>query len=206
MKRRFLLTSFAAMCWLPACRSGGIGVDGNLNQRQLNALAGARAAKRVEPQYGGVCRDAQVECRMQHIGRKLMCAAPQLQGVCTYRLLNSDDANALSLPLGRIYITKGLYDRIDNRENVLAAVLAHEMAHLLSGDSLKPSPCNCAAALQREIDADSRAADLLRQAGFDPQSLVAAVELVRYEQPATWADQRVTKLRAGRDNLLASAR
>lgn len=73
------------------------------------ALAGLRAAPAVEARFGGVVRDADAERRMERVGRRIGQGAPEPWGGYRYRLLDSDRVNAVSLPGGRIYITRALY-------------------------------------------------------------------------------------------------
>lgn len=49
-------------------------------------------------------------------------------------LLDTRDLNAISTPGGHIFISKGLYDIADS-EDMLAAIIAHELAHIQLGHS-----------------------------------------------------------------------
>jgi Zn-dependent protease with chaperone function len=51
-------------------------------------------------------------------------------------LIDSDDANALAFPGGRIFVLNGLLDTVAS-ENGLAFVLAHELAHFKNRDHLR---------------------------------------------------------------------
>lgn len=51
-------------------------------------------------------------------------------------ILDSPDLNAISTPGGHIFISKGLLDLCDS-EDTLAAVIAHEIAHIQLGHSTK---------------------------------------------------------------------
>ncbi len=51
-------------------------------------------------------------------------------------LVDSDDANALALPGGRIFVLNGLLDKVLS-ENGLSFVLAHELAHFKNRDHLR---------------------------------------------------------------------
>jgi len=51
-------------------------------------------------------------------------------------LIDSDDANALAFPGGRILVLEGLLDKVES-ENGLAFVLAHELAHFKNRDHLR---------------------------------------------------------------------
>jgi Zn-dependent protease with chaperone function len=54
----------------------------------------------------------------------------------TVTLIDSDDANALAFPGGRILVLDGLLDKVES-ENGLAFVLAHELAHYKNRDHLR---------------------------------------------------------------------
>ncbi len=51
-------------------------------------------------------------------------------------LVDSDDANAMALPGGRIFVLNGLLDNVMS-ENGLSFVLAHELAHFKNRDHLR---------------------------------------------------------------------
>ncbi|MFT5701453.1 MAG: Zn-dependent protease with chaperone function [Desulforhopalus sp.] len=52
------------------------------------------------------------------------------------RLIDSDEANALAFPGGRIFVLNGLLDKVLS-ENGLSFVLAHELAHFKNRDHLR---------------------------------------------------------------------
>lgn len=54
----------------------------------------------------------------------------------TLRILNSNEANAFAGPGGYVYITTGLLDRIQSKDE-LAGVLAHEIGHVCARHSIK---------------------------------------------------------------------
>lgn len=54
----------------------------------------------------------------------------------TVHLIDTEDANAMAFPGGRIIVFKGLLNKV-NSENGLAFVLAHELAHFIHRDHLR---------------------------------------------------------------------
>ncbi len=52
------------------------------------------------------------------------------------QLIDSDDANAMALPGGRVFVFNGLLDKVLS-ENGLSFVLAHELAHFKNRDHLR---------------------------------------------------------------------
>lgn len=57
---------------------------------------------------------------------------PETFGGYRVAVLDTSEVNALSTPGGFIFITRGFLDRIENEEQ-LAAILAHEVAHVVKG-------------------------------------------------------------------------
>lgn len=88
---------------------------------------GQQAAAEIEKEYKVVDDAGQVK-RLDGI---LKIIAPMTQRpdvVYRAKILQTDDINALSLPGGTIYVTKGLLDAVES-DDELAGVLAHEVAH-----------------------------------------------------------------------------
>ena len=166
----------------------------SLSGASAEALAGARAAPAVEARYGGVLRDASAEARLETIGRRLTTGTSETCDDYQYRLLRADRPNAVSLPGGRIYLSRGLYDRLTSDAEI-AAVLAHEIAHLVAKDHFKPRCATAEDALDREMSADAHAVAFLRSAGVDPSGLLAAIQLVADVQPTAWSDTRIGAVR-----------
>ena len=131
---------------------------------------------------------------MRRIGRQLAHpASPQLAN-CQYRLLHADCRSALSLPGGYIYVTQGLYRQLSS-DDLLAATLAHELAHLAAKDHFKRAPRGCDQALKKEQSADAKAAAMLDWAGFNSQALIDLLVIVGDVQPPGWAQARTDLLR-----------
>ena len=127
---------------------------------------------------------------MQHIGLRLTHRTSKIRGDYQYRLLDTDKRNAVSLPGGRIYVTRGLYDCLESDAQV-AAVLAHEMAHISSKDHFKPR-CSCAVEVsEREKSADACGAEYLQSAGIDCRAMIEVLRLIADVQPKGWSDGRI---------------
>jgi beta-barrel assembly-enhancing protease len=61
---------------------------------------------------------------------------PEIFGGYHFALLDSDEANALSAPGGIIFISRGIIQMAGN-EDEIAAILAHEIQHIVNKDPLK---------------------------------------------------------------------
>lgn len=155
-------------------------------------LAGTSAALQLEQECGGVNDSAEAEQRLEAIGEWLVLSCAELPRACRYRVLNECGMNAFSLP-GRIYLTRGLYARLDD-DDLLTAALAHEFAHLVRDDSLRPRCADEREALEREMLADAMAVEYLRRCGADPTAMARLIEIVAGEQPEGWATRRIARL------------
>lgn len=175
------------------------------------ALAGLRAAGPLEKLFGGVLNDPSAVQRMEAIGNRLAIHAGDSSAGWRFYLLAGEQVNAFSLPGGLIYVTRGLYERVGSEDGLLAAVIAHEMGHVIHKDSLKPKPGNIAEALHREMAADRMGTELLLAAGYPPGGLPELLRVIADVQPSGWANARLDYLaEAGRPqttpDVLLSAR
>jgi len=96
---------------------------------------GRDAAPDFEAEFGGKVNDARLQDYVASIGRRLETVADRAMPY-RFAALNSDTPNAFALPDGSIYITAGLL-RLMTNERQLAAVLGHEIGHVVHRDSAK---------------------------------------------------------------------
>lgn len=147
----------------------------------------------MELRFGGVLRDREAEARMYRVARQLASNSSLISDSHRFRLLASGERNAFSLPGGLVYVTQGLYVEL-RTDGLLAAVLAHEMAHIESRDGLRPRTGRPTEALNRELAADALAVGYLNAAGLSSASLVDLILLVEDAQPHGWAEARAARL------------
>ncbi len=159
------------------------------------AFTGPDAATAFELRHGGRLDASLAEARMTAVAERLRSANPDLGSHWVFHVLASDQPNAFSLPSGRIYLTQALCQRrIGEDHDLLAAVIAHEMAHVVLGHGLQ-KPCQHEAeALNREIAADHAAATYLARAGYSSACLADLLRLTKDLQPAHWATARLQAL------------
>jgi predicted Zn-dependent protease len=81
----------------------------------------ARAANRQLP--------TSTDARISRIGRRLAAVAPGTRFPYEFRVVNDSSINAFALPGGFIYINRGAINSARS-EDEIAAVLAHEIAHV----------------------------------------------------------------------------
>jgi predicted Zn-dependent protease len=108
-----------------------------LNQDQEIAL-GLQSAPGMAQEFGGPDRDPAAQDRVMTIGRRLVernGTASQSGYRFSYRVLaDRKTINAFALPGGPIFITRALYDKLEN-DAELAGVLGHETGHVLGRHS-----------------------------------------------------------------------
>ncbi len=97
---------------------------------------GGAVAVDIVARNGGLDRDEAMNHRVIMIGKSLSayCARPELN--FRFAVLNSDAVNAFSAPGGYVFITRGLYKSVKSDQE-LAAVLAHEITHIVKRHALK---------------------------------------------------------------------
>lgn len=89
-----------------------------------------------------VSSDAELNSKIDLIGRKLAAHSSRKNLKYTFTVLDDRMVNAFAAPGGFIYITTGILSRLKN-EDEIAAVLGHEIGHVVHKHSLK--------ALQRRL-------------------------------------------------------
>jgi predicted Zn-dependent protease len=148
-----------------------------------------REELRVFDANGGIYQDPQLQALVSDIVERLAACSdrPDLR----YRvvILNSPAVNAFSLPSGRLYVTRGLI-ALANDASELAAVLSHEIGHVIARHDLLKAPSGrggpdvgarafvvpnfALAAFSRaqEVEADTIGARISARAGYDPYGAV----------------------------------
>ncbi|MDQ4059650.1 MAG: M48 family metalloprotease [Pseudomonadota bacterium] len=94
-----------------------------------DATLGAREHPRLVAAFGGVHKQPKLETLLNEVVNELVPVSqrPDLRYQVT--ILNSPTINAFALPGGYLYVTRGLLALASDKAE-LAAVLAHEMAHV----------------------------------------------------------------------------
>ncbi|MBS3734877.1 MAG: M48 family metalloprotease [Phycisphaerae bacterium] len=119
-----------------------------LFSREDEIALGEKYGPEFEAEYGGRVDDARVQEYVSSIGLDLTTAAERDMPY-QFALLRSHTPNAFAVPGGRIYVTVGLMKDMTN-ERQLAAVLGHEIGHIVHRDSAK--------GLQRQLGVELLAA------------------------------------------------
>lgn len=96
---------------------------------------GAREHPRLVVAYGGVYSDPKAERAVARVVGRLVAASDDPSRTYRITILNSPAINAFALPGGYLYVTRGLLALADDASEV-AAVLAHEMAHVTANHAI----------------------------------------------------------------------
>ena len=81
-------------------------------------------------------KDAKLQHYVNQVGRWVAAQSERPNLPWQFGVIDSTDINAFSAPGGYVFITKGLYNKL-NSESELAGVLGHEIAHVVRKHQLK---------------------------------------------------------------------
>jgi predicted Zn-dependent protease len=128
---------------LAGCTSLGNGVGGptagvftNNGRPAVQRGASDQEHARIVAAYGGIYQNDDVERAMIPIVSKVVTASERPGQSYQITILNADAVNAFALPGGRLYVTRGLL-ALANDSSEVAAVLAHEMAHITADHAVE---------------------------------------------------------------------
>ncbi len=96
---------------------------------------GESISKQVESEYPPV-EDLLIQQRVQEIGKKIAAVCDRKEVGYHFKVLKNDEINAFALPGGFIYVNSGLLIKTSGDDEV-AAVLAHEVGHIVARHSIK---------------------------------------------------------------------
>lgn len=169
---------------------------------------GRKYAPYVEEELGGRIPDENLQRYVNQVGQKIarVCHRPDLSYY--FVAVDAEMANAIAVPGGYVYITRGLLKELKS-EAQLAAVLGHEVGHVVARDSMAaisrqigmtaliaaaqvsdvPSQVSRATAFisgclalqysrEDERDADFTGLSYMTQAGYDPNGMVETMRIL----------------------------
>jgi predicted Zn-dependent protease len=113
---------------------------------------------RIVAAYGGIYRDARVEQALVPIVSRIVASSDRPDQNYRITILNAPAVNAFALPGGYLYVTRGLL-ALANDSSEVAAVLAHEMAHVIANHAIarqnKARDARLVSQAVRDVDPDS---------------------------------------------------
>lgn len=157
LKSRLALCAYAALTVLilGGCATlGGIMGQMYLMSSDEEVKAGVELSKEVPKQYK-IYNNTTVASYVQMVGARIVRECGRQDIAYHFAVIQSDEINAFSLPGGYIYAYTGLMKNI-NDESMLAAVLAHEISHVVARHQAERlSSMYAADAIQRAILGDN---------------------------------------------------
>lgn len=110
----------------------------SVRARDSQAKFGAKQHPKILARYGGAYENESLELVLALIVGRLVEQSKNKDRAFDITILNSPTVNAFALPGGYLYVTRGLLALANDGAEV-AAVLAHEMAHVSSNHGLDRS-------------------------------------------------------------------
>jgi len=210
-KRAVSLVFAAALALSAGCAVNPVTGDEELMffSPENDAKLGLQYAPAIEKELGGRIPDENLQSYVNEVGQKIARFCDQPDVAYHFAAVEDDMVNALALPGGYIYVTRGLLQEMKS-EGQLAGVLAHEVGHVVARDTMAAisrqigmaalvtaahvsgAPARAARAadfitavlsLQYSRD-DEREADLvglsyMTRAGYDPNCTVETMEALQ---------------------------
>ena len=96
---------------------------------------GAEVAKLVEQQIG-LYSLPETQAYLQQVGGRLAATVNDSRWKFSFQIVDQEEPNAFAIPGGGIYISRGLLSLLQ-REDELAGILAHEIAHVTQRHSAR---------------------------------------------------------------------
>ncbi|MCS6948927.1 MAG: M48 family metallopeptidase [Armatimonadota bacterium] len=180
----------------------------NLLSKQDEIQIGKEGSAAIEREYK-LDTDPARTALVQEVGQRILEGMRQVEGKrapdfpFTFKVLDTKEVNAVSLPGGPVYVFRGLMEQVGDDTDMLAAVVAHEVAHIVARHAAKQISSSILADLaislgtrgsaqkaatiatslvmlqysrDDEYDADRRAILYTHAAGYDPEGLVRFFE------------------------------
>jgi len=131
MRNLILLILLSVLVLLSGCATNPI-----TGKRELMLVSsskemeiGRQYAPEIEKQLGDKMANPQIQNYIAGVGAKIASVSDTPGRSFTFSALNDESVNAMALPDGSIYITRGMLEHMTS-EAQLASVLAHEAAHV----------------------------------------------------------------------------
>jgi predicted Zn-dependent protease len=144
IRKTLLISLLFVVCLISGCYTNPItGRDElMLVSEQQDFEIGKRYAPEVETQMGGLVPSPVLQNYVDSVGQKVAGVSQRPDYDYHFAALDHESMNAFALPGGYIFITRGMLEKLES-EAQLAAILAHETAHVVARDT--------AAAMSRDI-------------------------------------------------------
>lgn len=126
-----LLVVLGNGCAVNPEKVGGFNLISVEEEKQL----GDKFATEIEKQHK-VVTDTEVQAYIDGVGKKLLTGVENVQFPYTFKVVKDDSINAFAIPGGHTYVNTGLLKAAES-EDELAAVMAHEINHVVARHSTR---------------------------------------------------------------------
>lgn len=210
-KKLCCLILVLSFCFAAGCATNPITGEKEfmLFDEEHDVAIGRKYAPEVEKQMDGRIDDPELQQYIDRIGQRIVRVSQNRDFQYHFVALNHKSVNALALPGGYIYITKGMLKKLTT-EAQLAAILGHEVTHVVARDvsaaisrdigigillsaatsGKTPTGVRVAASLTRQLlglrfsrkderDADIGGLDYMVRAGYNPYGMVETMQILQ---------------------------
>jgi len=108
----------------------------NIVSEQQELAMGKAAHEQVLAEYGVYDEKPELNAMVDRIGHQIAATSPRPNLPWTFTLLDTSMINAMALPGGYVYVTRGILERM-NSEDELAGVIGHEVGHVAARHGAK---------------------------------------------------------------------
>lgn len=108
----------------------------NLVSEEQELAIGLQTHRQVIDEFGVYNEKPELNEMVDRIGRRVAAVSDRPNLPWQFTLLDTPMVNAMALPGGYIYVTRGILERM-NSEDELAGVIAHEVAHVAARHSAR---------------------------------------------------------------------
>ena len=212
--RILLIATVCGVCFLAGCAANPItGQDEMMFSQDYRSdiEIGKRVAPEIEKELKGKIEDESLQNYIDGVGRQISRVSHNPDFDYHFVAVNDKSINAISLPGGRIYITKGMLLKLEN-ESQLAGIFAHEIVHVVARDTqnmmskeaglgilfvLAMSQTRSAGEMavmdlarqivelkysrEDEQTADLGGLDYMVRAGYDPNGMIETMQMLKRE-------------------------
>jgi predicted Zn-dependent protease len=96
--------------------------------RETEIAIGREGAAELEGRWG-VVSSAPMQARLEAIGSRVAAVSQEPSFPWTFKILDTEEVNAMALPGGFVYVTRGMMGYVRN-DDELAGVVGHEVVHV----------------------------------------------------------------------------
>lgn len=185
-------------------------------ETNIEKFLGQQAAQVLADGYG-TDRDPALVDWVHHISERVSAACPRKDVHYRVQIIDMDEPNAMALPGGYIFVTKGLLEFVQD-DDELAAVIGHECGHVVgrhgmshikhqivasllisyignkggdyaaAGASLVDALFTLQRSRHDELAADQMGAEYAARSGYDPAGLISFFRKIQEAKKPSWLE------------------